>query len=46
MISVPYVPEAAAGVRWDDPTLAIAWPDAIERTISDRDRALPAYEPG
>ena len=46
MISVPYAPEAAAGVRWDDPTLAIAWPDAVERTISDRDRALPAYEPG
>lgn len=45
LISVPYAPEAAAGVRWDDPTLAIAWPEAETRTISERDRSLPAYEP-
>ena len=41
-----YAPEASAGVRWDDPTLAIEWPAFDgERTISDRDRALPLYEP-
>jgi dTDP-4-dehydrorhamnose 3,5-epimerase len=45
MISAPYVPDAAAGVRFDDPLLGIAWPEAARRTISDRDRALPAYEP-
>jgi dTDP-4-dehydrorhamnose 3,5-epimerase len=46
MISTPYAPEAAAGVRWDDPLLAIEWPDvAGERTISERDRSLPGYEP-
>jgi dTDP-4-dehydrorhamnose 3,5-epimerase len=45
MISTPYVPEAAAGVRWDDPNLAITWPAAEDRTISERDRALPGYEP-
>jgi dTDP-4-dehydrorhamnose 3,5-epimerase len=46
MISTPYTPESAAGVRWDDPLLAISWPDvAGERTISERDRSLPGYEP-
>ena len=45
MISVPFAPDAAAGIRWDDPTLAIAWPEVAERTISARDRALPFFEP-
>jgi dTDP-4-dehydrorhamnose 3,5-epimerase len=45
MISVPYASDAADGVRWDDPLLAIDWPDAPERTISERDRGLPGYEP-
>jgi dTDP-4-dehydrorhamnose 3,5-epimerase len=45
MISVTYAPNASAGIRWDDPTLAIAWPVAAERTISERDRALPLFEP-
>ena len=46
MISTPYAPEASSGVRWDDPMLAIAWPKVDgERTISERDRALPAYGP-
>jgi dTDP-4-dehydrorhamnose 3,5-epimerase len=44
MISAPYVPEASAGVRWDDPLLAITWPEAAVRVISERDRALPGYE--
>jgi dTDP-4-dehydrorhamnose 3,5-epimerase len=35
-----YVPEAAAGIRWDDPDVAIGWPIA-EVTLSDRDRQLP-----
>jgi dTDP-4-dehydrorhamnose 3,5-epimerase len=40
-ISEPYRPESSRGVRWDDPDLAIAWPGAQERVISERDRALP-----
>lgn len=40
-ISVPYVSEAASGVRWDDPSIGIAWPSSFELTISARDRALP-----
>ena len=40
-ISTPYVAEASAGIRWDDPLLAIDWPSMPELTISDRDRHLP-----
>lgn len=39
LISSDYVPEAARGIRWDDPTLAIAWPRP-PAVISARDRAL------
>ena len=43
MISTPFAPDSAAGVRWDDPQLAIAWPEPPgERTISERDRSLPS----
>jgi dTDP-4-dehydrorhamnose 3,5-epimerase len=43
MISTPYAPGSAAGVRWDDPAFGIVWPDASARTISERDRAWPRY---
>ncbi|WP_332673550.1 dTDP-4-dehydrorhamnose 3,5-epimerase family protein [Aromatoleum sp.] len=38
-MDTPYVPQAARGVRWDDPAFAIAWPEppAGGRTISARD---------
>lgn len=45
MISAPHVPEAATGVRWDDPYLGIAWPDVAERIVNPRDQSLPGYEP-
>jgi dTDP-4-dehydrorhamnose 3,5-epimerase len=38
-----YGPEAASGVRWDDPAFGIEWPPAAERLISERDRAWPSY---
>jgi dTDP-4-dehydrorhamnose 3,5-epimerase len=37
-ISRPFVPEAARGVRWDDPKLGIRWP-MQPTTITARDRA-------
>jgi dTDP-4-dehydrorhamnose 3,5-epimerase len=40
-ISASYAPDAARGVRWDDPDLAIDWPSAPARIVSERDRALP-----
>jgi dTDP-4-dehydrorhamnose 3,5-epimerase len=44
MMSDPYVPEAASGVRWDDPAFEIEWPAAEVRTMSERDRAWPDYD--
>jgi dTDP-4-dehydrorhamnose 3,5-epimerase len=38
-----YAPDAAAGVRFDDPGLAIDWPLPIG-TVSRRDRALPRLD--
>jgi dTDP-4-dehydrorhamnose 3,5-epimerase len=41
----PYVPEAARGVRWDDPAFAIEWPPASgERIISARDGTYPDFK--
>lgn len=42
-MSHEYVPESARGVRWDDPAFGVAWPDAEQRLISDRDRDWPDY---
>jgi dTDP-4-dehydrorhamnose 3,5-epimerase len=36
-----FVPDAARGIRWDDPAFGIEWPAADERVISDRDRSWP-----
>jgi dTDP-4-dehydrorhamnose 3,5-epimerase len=41
-----YVGEAARGVRWDDPALAIEWPQPQrERIISARDASFPDLRP-
>lgn len=40
LISSPHEPGAAAGVRWDDPAVAIDWPFA-PTVISERDAAFP-----
>lgn len=44
LIDGPYVPEAATGVRWDDPTLAVTWP-LPPGPMSSRDLALPPLHP-
>jgi dTDP-4-dehydrorhamnose 3,5-epimerase len=43
-ISEFFHPEAARGVRWNDPAFEIKWPGTIE-VISDRDRTHPDFEP-
>lgn len=41
-----YVPDAARGVRWDDPAFAIEWPPAPPggRVISERDASYQDYD--
>ena len=41
-MSVPYQPEYARGLRWNDPALGIRWPEDA-RIISDRDRSFPDF---
>lgn len=43
-MTTPHVASAAAGVRWNDPLLAIAWP-AGNPILSERDAAYPDIEP-
>ena len=42
-ISAPHTPDAARGVRWDDPAFAIEWPGDVV-VISERDRTYPDFE--
>ncbi|HWB46969.1 MAG TPA: dTDP-4-dehydrorhamnose 3,5-epimerase [Hyphomicrobiaceae bacterium] len=42
LISAEYAPEAAMGVRWNDPAFAIAWPLA-NTAMSDKDRNWPDF---
>jgi dTDP-4-dehydrorhamnose 3,5-epimerase len=44
-MSYEYVPEAARGVRFDDPAFAIDWPAPPPdgRVISERDRTFPDF---
>jgi dTDP-4-dehydrorhamnose 3,5-epimerase len=44
-ISHPYVPDAARGVRFDDPAFGIRWPAPPPGglIISDRDRSFPDF---
>jgi dTDP-4-dehydrorhamnose 3,5-epimerase len=39
-ISTEYRPDAARGVRWNDPLLGVAWPGPVE-VIAPRDRDYP-----
>ncbi len=41
----PYVPDAARGVRFDDPAFGIGWPPVDgEPIVSARDRAFPDFD--
>jgi dTDP-4-dehydrorhamnose 3,5-epimerase len=39
-----YVPEYSRGVRWNDPTFGIEWPEQVQ-VISERDAAYPDFVP-
>lgn len=38
-----YHPEGARGVRWNDPSFHVLWPENVE-VISERDRTYPDFE--
>lgn len=42
-ISAPYRPEAARGVRWNDPAIGIVWP-AEPVVMNERDRDYPDFD--
>jgi dTDP-4-dehydrorhamnose 3,5-epimerase len=43
-ISAPHAPDAARGVRYDDPAFEIVWPGRIA-VINERDRMYPDFVP-
>jgi dTDP-4-dehydrorhamnose 3,5-epimerase len=43
-MSAPYAPDAARGVRWDDPAFGIEWPGEV-LVINQRDASYPDMEP-
>ena len=43
-MSAPYAPQAARGVRFDDPAFAIEWPGEVV-VVNDRDRTYPDFAP-
>jgi dTDP-4-dehydrorhamnose 3,5-epimerase len=43
-MSVSYAPDAARGVRYDDPAFGIEWPGAV-MVISQRDASYPDVDP-
>ncbi len=42
-VSEFYHPESERGVRWDDPSFGILWPDEPNRVISAKDRSIPDF---
>ena len=43
-MDVPFRPEAARGLRWNDPAFGIAWPQMQGLIISERDAGYPDHE--
>ena len=43
LMGTSYLPEAQAGVRWDDPSFELSWPLPIS-SIADRDAGYPDIE--
>jgi len=39
-VTCQYDPQADAGIRWDDPEIAIPWP-VTDPIVSPKDAALP-----
>jgi dTDP-4-dehydrorhamnose 3,5-epimerase len=44
-MSAFFDPQAARGVRWNDPFFSIDWPPDLKRIMNDRDRNYPDFRP-
>jgi dTDP-4-dehydrorhamnose 3,5-epimerase len=44
-MSQEYHAEAVRGLRWNDPGLAIHWPECAERVVSAKDLCFPDWSP-
>jgi len=44
-VSGLYHPQSEIGARFDDPAFQIAWPEADERILSEKDQHWPRFEP-
>ena len=44
VMGTAYVPDSARSLRWDDPTVGVAWPLPVT-AISQRDREAPLWPP-
>jgi len=44
LVSTPYSKESERGIRWNDPTFNIAWPE-LPQIISERDQSHPDFNP-
>ncbi len=42
-VTSPYSPESERAVRWDDPQLAISWPDVAAPVLSGKDEIAPLF---
>ena len=42
-MSGKYVKEAERGVRWNDPSFAIIWPEVSGRILSEKDESWPDF---
>jgi len=43
-VSARYAPDEEMAIRWDDPDLAIAWPDiGVEPVLSGKDAVAPSF---
>jgi dTDP-4-dehydrorhamnose 3,5-epimerase len=43
-VSAPYSPEHESAIMWNDPDLAIAWPDAGPPVLSAKDQEAPGFK--
>jgi dTDP-4-dehydrorhamnose 3,5-epimerase len=42
-VTAGYAPKFEQGLRWNDPSLGIAWPDVQTPMMKERDRSWPAF---